>query len=448
MDDRVSSRLETEVIHFLRSSGLRAGDRVLVACSGGADSTALAVLLNRASLPLGFSLTVAHYNHNLRTSAEARSERSAVFVLARQLGLRVEEGAAGSSEIRDLARQSGRGVEAAARSARYAFLAQTANRLQARWVALAHTQDDQLETVLMRLLSGRGASVTLQGIPAMRESESKAWSFTYLRPLLGSRREDVRAVSVESGAQTVEDPSNSDNRFLRARVRNALVPVLDEQFPRWRSGLRGVLARQELLGSGVRAASEKVVWHRDGEAIRTDTDSLLHLEPAARVEAVKRAAHEIGVPAPTVRSLLPLIWAPAAEALPRSIDAAGLAITCTRASIALSLPVGDTPGWSSGWYRRDPSNAETSPRWSNVVHLERRMVIARSRRPGDVIRLGSHQRMVKKLLQEMDIPASGRDLVPILEDDEGVVAVIGSVAGGADLVADRCLKYQADREIG
>jgi tRNA(Ile)-lysidine synthase len=189
------------------------GDHVVVACSGGPDSVALAHVLGRLAPELGMSLVVASVDHGLR--AEAPEEVAWVGRFAERLGLpfhplKVRVGA-------------GPSVQAAARQARYDALRTLAASLKARRIATGHTLDDQAETVLARVLRGAGVA-GLGGIAPRRRDG-------VVRPLIDCTREQVRAHLRHHGLASLEDPSNTDPRFERARLRAGLLPLLAEEDP-------------------------------------------------------------------------------------------------------------------------------------------------------------------------------------------------------------------------
>jgi tRNA(Ile)-lysidine synthase len=195
--------------------------RVIVACSGGADSLALAAAAAfeapRAGIPAGL-ITV---DHGLQAGSDARA--SGVAALGYELGfdpveiVRVEVGAAG-------------GPEAAARVARYAALDEVATALDAQ-VLLGHTLDDQAETVLLGL--GRGSGP--RSIAGMSAVDGR-----YLRPFLGLRRTDTSAACAALGLQPWDDPHNSDPAFQRVRLRREVLPLLEDVL---QGGVAEALAR-------------------------------------------------------------------------------------------------------------------------------------------------------------------------------------------------------------
>jgi tRNA(Ile)-lysidine synthase len=194
---------------------------VLVAVSGGADSVALLRALAAIRLPGPGRLIAAHFNHQLRVSAE--DDEAFVRDLCREWGLSCEVGRA------DVARQAtrqGDGVEAAARHARYQFLQATAERLGARYLVTAHTADDQAETILHRILRGTG----LAGLAGIPRSRPLGPAVSLLRPMLGLRRADVAAYLAELGQTYRDDETNLDLDFTRNRLRRELLPQLAEQY--------------------------------------------------------------------------------------------------------------------------------------------------------------------------------------------------------------------------
>ncbi len=202
---------------------MRAGDRVAVAVSGGADSVALLCLLLELRAELGIVLSVAHVNHKLR-GEESDEEERFVAKLARQHGLdfhvreaRVEGGV-------------GSGMEAAARELRYDFFRQLARDGRISKIATAHTLDDQAETVLLRIFRGTGIR-GLAGIhPRIVFEEQGRVLGEVVRPLLGFRRARLLEFLRERGQSWRDDSSNRDTAFLRNRVRHRLLPMIAEEF--------------------------------------------------------------------------------------------------------------------------------------------------------------------------------------------------------------------------
>ncbi len=206
-----------------KQESIRAGDRVAVAVSGGADSVALLCLLLELRAELGIVLSVAHVNHKLRGDESDEDERF-VAKLARHHGLDLH--------VREARVDGGdsSGIEAAARELRYGFFRELARDGRISRIATAHTLDDQAETVLLRIFRGTGIR-GLAGIhPRIVFEEQGRVLGEVVRPLLGFRRARLLEFLRERGQSWREDSSNRDVAFLRNRVRHRLLPLIGEEF--------------------------------------------------------------------------------------------------------------------------------------------------------------------------------------------------------------------------
>lgn len=202
------------------------GATVLVALSGGADSLALAAATAFEAPRLGLRAASLTVDHGLQEGSAEVAAQAARAAAERGLDARV---------VRVDVDGDG-GPEAAARDARYRALSEAAAEVHAVAVLLGHTLDDQAETVLLGLARGSGAA-SLQGMAPSREG---ADGLRWIRPLLGVRRDTTRAFCVASALAAWDDPHNVDERFARVRVRERVLPVLEEQLG---PGIAEALAR-------------------------------------------------------------------------------------------------------------------------------------------------------------------------------------------------------------
>lgn len=193
-----------------------AGERIGVAVSGGADSVALLRVLADLRPELGIRLAVLHFNHQLRGS-ESDDDEHFVASLAAGLGIEL---LAGRGDVATAARERGWNLEDAARRLRYAFFSSVVATGQVAKVAVAHTADDQAETVLARLVRGTGPS----GLAAIYPVKGYV-----VRPLLGIRRHELRAELKLISQPWREDSSNQDLRRLRSKLRHQILPVLERE---------------------------------------------------------------------------------------------------------------------------------------------------------------------------------------------------------------------------
>src|SRR2546421_2674434 len=226
--------------------------RIVVAVSGGADSTALLLACDELvkAQRLTLALTVAHLDHGLRGATSA-ADAAWVAQLARELehDVVVEQ-----AHVDEAAQATGDNLEQAARRARYAFLARVAHETQARAVLVAHTLDDQAETLLLALMRGSGAA-GLGGMRAVRALDEHNADVLLARPLLRwVRRAETVAYCRARGIEVRADALNEDERFARVRVRRRLVPLMETFNPR----VVAALARTaELLRADSEALDEQ-----------------------------------------------------------------------------------------------------------------------------------------------------------------------------------------------
>jgi tRNA(Ile)-lysidine synthase len=206
-----------------------AGERVLVAVSGGADSVALVLAMDELMKEgrLGIEVTVAHLDHGLRGKA-GREDARWVEALAEKLEFEV---VLGRVSVRERAVLANDNLEQAARRARYEFLAEAAATCGARVVLTGHTMDDQAETVLLRLMRGSGAE-GLGGMEAVRALD-ESLSLLLARPMLAwARRSETEGYCRERGVRFRADEMNEDESFARVRVRRKLLPLMESFNPR------------------------------------------------------------------------------------------------------------------------------------------------------------------------------------------------------------------------
>lgn len=228
---------------------LAPGATVVVACSGGPDSLALASAAVHEARSAALRVVGVTVDHGLQEGSAPRAE-----VVAHQLR---ELGCAGVHVVPVQVVPAGRGPEAAARRARYAALTRLAEQESASCVLLGHTRDDQAETVLLGLARGSGAR-SLAGMPAR--------AGIFRRPLLAVPRADTVAACEAAGLPWWDDPHNEDARYARVRVRRRVLPLLEEQ-----------------LGPGVREALA-----RTADLLRDDAEALDALAATAYEELVDR----------------------------------------------------------------------------------------------------------------------------------------------------------------
>ncbi len=279
---------------------------VVVGVSGGPDSLCLLDLLQRLSAEWRLTLHVAHLNHHLRPEAAAEAER--VRAEAEQRGWPFHTEAA---DVRAHAQHAQQSIEEAARHLRYDFLARVARAAEASVIAVAHTADDQAETVLMHFLRGCGLA-GLRGMLPKTEVRGEKWevrelhptshlpsptSIFLIRPLLLISRAEVEAYCAERGLRPVHDPTNADTTYFRNRLRHELLPELETYNP----NLRAVLGRMAAVAAGEHELLGEVVdalWKRNARAglqVEFDRERWLTLTVPEQRALLRRAIHYLRV---------------------------------------------------------------------------------------------------------------------------------------------------------
>ena len=366
------------------------GDRLVCAVSGGADSMALLWGMYLLKEKLGIELAAAHFNHHLRGE---ESDRDQQFVkdFCDGYGIPLY---LGSAQV-----VSGKkGLEAAARDARYAFLRTLPGK-----VATAHTADDNAETVLMHLVRGTG----LKGLGAISPVNGNV-----IRPMLGITRREVEAFLEEYHVEYITDSSNETDDFLRNRLRHHVMPLLVEENPKLAENLSAMALRLRQDEQALSAlASDQPICV---QALRNEM-------PAVRTRVLERFLKESGVKEPEAQHIElaeALVFSdnpsargnfPGGVTISRNYDT----LEVLRAEAAEQLQV----------LCASAEEIINTPEIFTVQTVGE--VYIRARQSGDSIRLSGGTKSLKKLFIDRKIPASHRDQIPVVCDDVGILGVYG-----------------------
>lgn len=390
---------------FLKEQALLSpGDRVIAAVSGGADSVAMLFALYLLRDELGIAVEAAHFNHHLRGAESDRDEAFVTDFCGRyDIPLHLGSGRIVPGK---------KGLEAAARDARYAFL-----RCLPGKIATAHTADDNAETVLMRLIRGTG----LKGLGAIAPVSGNV-----IRPMLTVTRDDVEAFLEEYALPHVEDSSNGTDDFLRNRIRHSILPLMRAENPR----IGENLSAMALLLREDESCLQSMLPEQT-----SDVSQLKAMEPALRRRALERFLKAQGVREPEQIHILQAEqllyhWSPSASMqFPGGVTIGRQYDRLVRLECAPELPetLLSVPGETCIGGKRFVSEYATDleERPGSVLVCPVGALTVRSRRSGDTMRLPGGTRSLKKMYIDRKIPASQRAAVPVLTDDRGVLAVFG-----------------------
>jgi tRNA(Ile)-lysidine synthase len=285
---KVEITLENRVLQFIRRNGLiNSGQKVLVAVSGGPDSVCLLHILYRLRTALDVTLHIAHLDHGLR-GAESAGDARYVADLALKLDLPA------TIEKRDVSGYRSEhhlSPEEAAREIRYGFLAETARKIGAERVAVGHTQDDQVETVLLHIIRGTGTR-GLRGLQPCQSLQFAGNRLIVFRPLLDIKRQETDAYCSRNQLSPRLDVSNLSTSLLRNRVRHELLPLLKSYNTGIFDSLLRIsrIAQEELafLDAESKSAFQKTVTQKANTFI-FDKEKFLALDPALRRHVLRKS---------------------------------------------------------------------------------------------------------------------------------------------------------------
>lgn len=250
-----------------------AGDRILVTVSGGIDS----VVLLKLFISAGFRPGIAHCNFRLR-GEESDADEDFVESIATGEGLEFHRQ---DFKTKQHAREQGISVQMAARELRYAWFEEIRAANDYDLIATAHNQDDVLETFFINLSRGTG----IRGLTGIAPMSGKV-----IRPLLFASRESITAYAAEKGIAYREDSSNASDKYLRNRVRNSLLPLLEEQNPSFRKSLMETIDRlsetEILFREEIQKLKERLLQQQDDRI-------LIRIPELKKLESRKTILHEM-----------------------------------------------------------------------------------------------------------------------------------------------------------
>jgi len=443
---------------------IKPGDKILVAVSGGADSVVLLEILCLLTQENRLELVIAHLNHDLR-GIEAEADAQFVASLGRKKKIRVESALI---DVRAVSEEKGVGIEEAGRMVRQRFLAKTARVVGARVIALGHTRNDRVETLLFNLIRGAGPT-GLQGIrPANKP---------YIRPLINASREEVLTFARDRGLAWREDRTNKDTTYSRNWIRREVLPLLEQHNPRVVAALGRtadlIMEEQEALGMLLdRPWKEVLMSEKEGEltffrselagfspsirallvrrgiaSLRGDLQDIerSHIESLCRLVSSSHAHGEVNLPGINARvqgDELSLSTQPPKMLPPYEfpLELGKTELPSLEISVTLSIE------------RRDEAQVSSTDQTVEVADAAcvRFPLYLRSRRSGDrFCPFGmKEEKKLKNFLIDEHIPFYERSRLPLLCDKEKILWVVGVRLSNAARVSsetDKVLIMRVER---
>ena len=382
---------------------VNSGDNVVCAVSGGADSMALLWAMYLLKDKLNIHISAAHFNHRLRG---AESDRDEAFVADFCKGYGIDF-IAGSGNVV----AGAKGLEAAAREARYAFLRSLPGK-----IATAHTASDNAETVLLHMVRGTG----LKGLGGVMPVNGNV-----IRPMLSVTREEVLAFLEEYSIPFVEDSSNGEDDFLRNRLRHHIVPQLKKENPSLSQNLSAMALRLRQDEEALDAIAR--------EKYTNKVTDLLELHPAIRSRVLAKILVDAGVKEPEaahIAALEGLLVSPKPSAKAKFPGGVAIArnynVLETAQKTERLLPRELADSVTVGSFRISCGiNTQAEQTAVSFAVMPQGKLYVRSRQEGDSIRLNAGTKSLKKLFIDKKIPASVRNSIPVIADDVGVLGVAG-----------------------
>jgi tRNA(Ile)-lysidine synthase len=463
--------LEEQVLSFIEQRRLISGKELVVAVSGGPDSVCLVHILAKLKRALKVSLHIAHLNHQLR-GAESEADAQYVSALARKLGIpaTIER-----REVKGYQVKHHLSLEEAAREVRYSFLAEVARSIGTKLVAVGHTRDDHIETIMLHLIRGTGTR-GLKGLQPVSEWKSKKGSVIIIRPLLGVSRQQTEEYCRQHRLTPRLDASNISLSPLRNRIRHQLLPLLKGYNP----GIAQALLRTGQIASDDIAFLDKQIDQLWDEVAQEKKKTIIlakkgldQLPPAlkryllrAAVERLLGSAKDIEMR--HIEQMLLALDKPAGKrlSLPGGLT---LAIEYDRYLLTSDpTTLSPLPALNGEFKLRAPGKTRL-PGWRIEVAIINReqltekdnftayldldkvgdKLLVRSRRAGDRFQpLGLDQpKKVNEFMIDAKIPQAWRQHVPIVCSPEHIIWVVGWRIDERVKVSDKtkkvlCLKFE------
>lgn len=422
--------VERKVLHYLHRHGIAQGSRILVALSGGPDSLCLLHILHRLKGRYPLALSVAFLDHGIRSRRETDKDLEFIQQTCSNLGVDLSWDRLPQGELVQHARSTGRSLEEVARESRYNYLKTAASEKQCDYIALGHTADDQVETLVMRFFQG----VDLSGLPGIPEKRD-----FFIRPLYDCTRPQIIRYLSDRNLHYLTDTTNKDRRYLRNAVRHSLLPAAEQIFPGYRGSLLSLSKKLARLRAYVDSESKRrLVWTPTRGGYRISGREFLAVPGVLRVFAITDLLNSLAVE----RKRIPYRFLSRVEddrfVRLRRIVLSGYGIQLCWRGEQLILAV-DVVGHNEKGYfivvRGE--NRIMVPEAGLIFESVRSSggtisVLFRSARSGDIITLRGGSKAVRKLFAEWRVAKQECWKIPILEDRRGTVAVFGSLFGYKD----------------
>ncbi|MBN1697503.1 MAG: tRNA lysidine(34) synthetase TilS [Spirochaetales bacterium] len=431
---------------------VKKGFRILVAYSGGPDSTALLHVLKELSESWRLGLFAAYLDHGLRSRGEIEKEVAYIRKSLEVSHLELFIGRIPQGELAEIAANQSRSIEDVAREKRYLFLESVSRKIHADLIALGHTEDDHLETLIMRFF--QGSDITgLNGIPLKRDS--------IVRPLYYWSRSDVIRFLAERDIRYMTDSTNMKTGYLRNKIRLNLIPVIQNIFPGFRTSLRRFSEKTAVLNDYFDGeTASRLKWEKVSRGFRINGEEFLSAHEKIRLFSLYRVINRMGKVEKGIKK----------GRLPYHFLSVVLDEHAVRRKTVILRGYGIILLWKGNYLfcisdivypkrigyliiaekrrrvvipdsdimiefirENTAMSGNTLAQEENVEYLDESRIdhplIVRSRMPGDRMDMEKGKKSLKKLFNEWKVPEADRWMIPVLEDRKGIIGILGDCTG-------------------
>jgi len=461
-----SRALEHHIETFFSHLPSMQGRRLLVAYSGGMDSSTLLTVLAESGI---CPLHVVHVVHNLRPAQELATERQVILARCRELSLPLTIATVRAGAIKKLSRRKKIGIEAAAREIRYGILERCALRLGIDAICTAHNADDQLETLLSRFLS----SSSIDGLVGIQPIRTIGSGISLLRPLLSVSRSSIEHYAEYRNLTFSTDSSNLSLDFRRNRIRHRIIPLLNKEFPGWEKGLLGSAKKLAVDKEAVDVLLEKALaacsFEKASQKVSIPMEVFAGLPFSIRMRLLARWISNItGENRISAKALQSALLALAGGAA--GVDVLGTRLK-QRDDLLEILPILDfrrEDGYffvipAEGVYRAGP--VEVSLTWGRADETQGDAedgyrkpgsglaegsfsfpLRLRNRKAGDAMKIAGEMRRLDDVLKSWHLDGRLRSMALVVEDGDGIVALLLSALDSAHNECEKFRDYAGPKD--
>ncbi len=441
---------------FVKDFVLKTTDKksitLLLAVSGGVDSQVMLHCLHTLKDFFGYELTVVTVNHNIRSFDESKADADIVFTYCKNtLKIPCEIITIEPGTVAALATKRDRGIEEAARFIRYTNIRKHAKKVHADVVLFAHNKDDHLETLVLHFLQGSSAGVSgfassgirqISTFPNYDESDIDDKSLVLFRPLLRVSRKYIESYATMNKVPYRDDSSNTDIAYYRNRIRHKLIPVLDEWFNGWQTGVVSGSEKAYQESLFVNSFANSLEWQKINTGVKIRCKDFFSQGYPVRVRLLYRGFELAGLKAKISYNIIK-----ACSEGQRYIEYAGLEVFQNNGYLIirkkeivpedflLDIAICGVYKTQYGSFEIKPivekntffADTESGYYYLGEFNLPLRI---RSKKPGEVILTaqGCHK-SVKKIFSEWRVDVQHRPLIPVVEHKGEAIGIFGSLYG-------------------